>query len=107
MELITIDALPSQKFTVTLGGNNYEIKIYSIDDHMSYDLSANSVQIITGFKMVNDIPLLVYPHQELNGNILLQVSEDQIPDYKKFGLSQFLYYLTEDETTAYRLAAGL
>ena len=107
MELITIDALPSQSFTVTLGGNNYEIKIYSIDGHMSYDLSANSVQIITGFKMVNDIPLLVYPHQELNGNILLQVSEDQIPDYKKFGLSQFLYYLTEDETTAYRLAAGL
>mgnify|MGYP003643998026 FL=1 len=107
MELITIEALPSQSFTVTLGGNNYEIKIYSIDGHMSYDLSINSVQIISGFKMVNDVPLLVYVHQESNGNILLQIAEDEIPDYKKFGLSQFLYYLTETETADYRLAAGL
>ena len=107
MDLITIDAIPSQSFTVTLGGNNYEIKIYSIDGHMSYDLSINSVQIISGFKMVNDVPLLVYVHQEVSGNLLLQISEDEIPDYTKFGLSQFLYYLTEDETTDYRLAANL
>ena len=107
MDLITIDAIPSQSFTVTLGGNNYEIKIYSIDGHMSYDLSINSVQIISGFKMVNDVPLLVYVHQEVSGNLLLQIAEDEIPDYKKFGLSQFLYYLTEAETTDYRLAAGL
>tara|TARA_R110002126_G_scaffold121631_2_gene263194 strand:- start:186 stop:509 length:324 start_codon:yes stop_codon:yes gene_type:complete len=107
MELITIDAIPSQSFTVTLGGNNYELKIYSIDGHMSYDLSINSAQVIAGYKMVNDIPLLAYPHQELSGNILLQIAEDEIPDYKKFGLSQFLYYLTEEEKTAYRLAADL
>ena len=107
MDLITIDAIPSQSFTVTLGGNNYEIKIYSIDGHMSYDLSINSVQIIAGFKMVNDVLLLAYVHQEVSGNILLQIAEDEIPDYTRFGLSQFLYYLTEDETTAYRLAAGL
>jgi hypothetical protein len=107
MRLITIDALPSQSFTITLGGNNYEIKIYSIDGHMSYDLSIDSVKIVSGFKMVNDVPLLAYVHQEVNGNILLQIPEDEIPDYTRFGLSQFLYYLTEDETIAYRLATNL
>lgn len=107
MESINLDAIPSQRFTATLGGNNYEIKIYSIDGNMSYDLSVNSVQIIAGFKMVNDILLLAYPHQEINGNILLQIAEDEIPDYRRFGLSQFLFYLTEEETAAYRLAANL
>jgi hypothetical protein len=107
MQLINIDALSSQGFTITLGGNNYRVKIYSIDGHMSYDLFINSVEIIAGFKMVNDIPLLAYTHQEVNGNILLQIPEDEIPDYTRFGLSQFLYYLTEEETAAYRLATSL
>lgn len=107
MELISIDAIPSQEFTSTLGGNNYKIKIYSIDGHMSYDLSINSVEIIAGFKLVNDVPLLPYLHQEISGNLLLTLPEDEIPDYEKFGLSQFLYYLNETETSAYRLAANL
>ena len=107
MQAISIDAIPSQKFTITLGGNNYEIKIYSIDEHMSYDLSIDNNIIVSGFKMVNDIPLLAYPHQEINGNILLVLPETEIPDYKRFGLSQFLYFLDEAETIAYRLAANL
>lgn len=107
MELITIEAIPSQEFTVPLGGNNYDIKIYSIDGHMSYDLSINAEQIIQGFKLVNDVLLLPYVHQEVNGNLLLLLPEDEIPDYESFGLSQFLYYLTQDETEAYRLAANL
>lgn len=107
MELINIDAIPSQRFTVTLGGNNYDIKIYSIDGHMSYDLSLNAVSVVRGFKMVNDILLLPYTYQEINGNILLSLPEDEIPDYSSFGTSQYLYYLTQDETDEYRLAADL
>lgn len=107
MELINIDPIPSQPFTVPLGGNNYDIKLFSIDGHMAYDLSINDVQVIRGFKMVNDIPLLVYPHQEINGNILLSLPANEIPDYKRFGTSQFLYFLDEDETASYRLAANL
>ena len=74
---------------------------------MSYDLSINAEQIIQGFKLVNDVLLLPYVHQEVNGNLLLLLPEDEIPDYESFGLSQFLYYLTQDETEAYRLAANL
>lgn len=107
MELIKIESIPSQQFTVPLGGNNYDIKIYSIDGHVSYDLSINAEQIVQGFKLVNDILLLPYVHQEVNGNLLLSLPEDEIPAYENFGLSQFLYYLTQDETESYRLAANL
>ena len=107
MELINLDAIPNQEFTVPLGGNNYSVKIYSIDGHMSYDLLIDAVSVIKGFKLVNDIPLLPYTYQEINGNLLLSLSEDEIPDYESFGTSQYLYYLTQDETDAYRLAANL
>lgn len=107
MELITLDAIPSQEFTVSLGDNRYSIKVYSIDGHMSYDLSINAEQVLQGFKLVNDVPLLPYVYQEINGNFLLVLPEDEIPDYENFGLSQFLYYLTQDEIDEYRSAADL
>lgn len=114
MELITLDPVPSQRFNIPLGGNNYDIKIYSIDGHMSYDLDINSqrvsnngVWLVSGFKMVNDIPLLVYRSQEVSGNLLLTLPIEEIPDYTRFGISQFLHFLTEDETAEYREAASL
>lgn len=107
MELINIEAIPSQRFTVPLGGNNYDIKIYSIDGHMSYDLSINAVEVVTGFKLVNDVPLLPYLHQEVSGNLLLSLPENEIPDYNNFGTSQLLYYLDEEETISYRVTANL
>lgn len=107
MITIKIDAIPNQRFTVPLGGNNYDIKIYSIDGHMSYDLYVDGSVVVLGFKMVNDMPLLPYKYQEINGNIILQLPEDEIPDYTKFNSSQFLFYLNEEETEAYRLAMNL
>jgi len=114
MQIVQISAIPSQQFGIQLGGNNYDIKIYSIDGAMAYDLDINSqrldnngVWLISGFKMFNDVPLLVYRSQEVNGNLLLQISEDEIPDYTRFGLSQFLYYLTASESEAYRTVTDL
>ena len=91
MQIVQISAIPSQQFSIQLGGNNYDIKIYSIDGAMAYDLDINAVNIISGFKMLNDVPLLVYTHQEVNGNLLLSLPESETSDYNKFGLSQFLY----------------
>lgn len=107
MQLVQLNTVPSQQFNIPLGGNNYTLKIYSIDGAMAYDLDINAINIISGFEMVNDVPLLVYPHQEVNGNLLLAVPESEIPDYTRFGSSQFLYYLTADEAAAYRAVTDL
>lgn len=107
MELIEFRAIPSQQFSIPLGGNNYDIKLFSIENSMAYDLAINSVPVISGFKMVTDVLLLPYVYQEVSGNILLALPEDEDPDYTKFGLSQILYYLDEEEAAEYRLAANL
>lgn len=107
MDLIQLAAVPSQSFNITLSGNNYALKIYSIDGAMAYDLDVNSVNVISGFTMINDVPLLVYPHQEVNGNLLLSLPESETPDYTRFGASQLLYYLTADEAAEYRAVTGI
>ena len=100
--LITLEATPNQEFVVTLGGYNYRIRIFSIDSAMAYDLSIDDEIIIQGFKFVNEVLMLPYEYQELNGNLLLIVPDDELPDYQNFGSTQFLAYLSADETVTYR-----
>ena len=107
MELVTLKAISSQRFNITLSGNNYDIRIFSTEGSMACDISINGVSIISGFKMINDVPLLVYPSQEVSGNLVLSLPDDETPNYEGFGLSQFLYHLNAAETIVYRKAFEL
>ena len=99
---IKMEAVPSQLFTSTLGGNNYNIKIFSTDGAMAYDLSIDDEIIVQGFQLVNEVLMIPYKHQEVNGNLLLVVPDDETPNYKSFGVTQFLAYLTTEESEVYR-----
>jgi hypothetical protein len=99
---IQLEQIPLQKVVITLGENNYDIRIYSIVQRMAYDLTINGVIVIKGLKFVNEVLMLPYSHQEVNGNILLILPDDELPDYKLFGVSQFLTYLDASETLLYR-----
>lgn len=100
--LISLEAIPNQEFTVTLGDYSYDIRIFSTNGSMAYDLSIDDEIIIQGFKFVNEILMLPYEYQELDGNLLLVVPDDELPDYENFGSTQFLIYLDADETESYR-----
>lgn len=100
--LIKLDAIPKQSFNITLGNYSYDLKLFSNDGSMAYDLYIDGVNVIQGFKFVNEVLMLPYEHQELNGNLLLVVPEDELPDYESFGSTQFLIYLDADETEVYR-----
>lgn len=100
--LISLEAIPNQEFSVTLGGHSYDLRIFSTVDSMAYDLSIDDEIVIQGFKFVNEVLMLPYEYQQLNGNLLLVVPEDELPDYENFGSTQFLIYLDADETEAYR-----
>lgn len=107
MQQITLAPIPSQSFITTVGGNRYGFKFYSIDGHTAYDLDINGVNVISGFKMVNDVPLLPYKYQEVNGNFIMSLPEREIPDYTRFGASQLLFYMDANESAAYRTVTGL
>lgn len=114
-ESIDLQQIPAQQFAITLGGNNYDLRIYMMDYSMAYDLDINDSRntredgswLVSGFKFVHGVPMLPYRHQEINGNLILTVPDEDEADYTMFGITQFLAYLTQEETDNYRLAAGL
>ncbi len=101
-EVITLTAIPSQEFNVTLGDYTYDIRIFSTGDSMAYDLSIDDEVIVQGFKFVNGVLMLPYKYMELDGNLLLIVPDDEVPDYNNFESTQFLVYLDADEAETYR-----
>ena len=103
-QLIQLEQIPNQAFNITLGENNYDLRVYSIDGAMAYDVAINGVTLVQGFRFAVSVLMLPYPYQEINGNLILSVLPDELPDYTRFGDSQFLYYLTAEETAEYRIA---
>jgi len=114
-ESIELQQIPSQRFAITLGGNNYDIRVYMMEYSMAYDLDVNNSRdnrddgswLVTGFKFSHEVPMLPYRHQEINGNLILIIPDNEEADYTAFGITQFLAYLTQEEVDSYRLAVGL
>ena len=99
---ISLESVPNQEFVITLADNDYKIRIFSISGGMSYDLTLNDKVVIQGFAMVNGVMFLPYKYQELSGNLLLVVHDDELPDYRNFGSTQNLIFMDELEADLYR-----
>jgi hypothetical protein len=46
--------------------------------------------------------MLPYAYQEVSGNLLLDVPDDETANYENFEVTQFLYFLDSDEAAQYR-----
>ena len=102
MQLITIQAVPSQEVIVTLEGNRYKIQIKDADGFMTYGVIRNGETLLeNGTRIVNGSPLLPYKYME-SGNFALSVPDSELPNYEQFGLTQFLYYATQEELESIR-----
>ena len=102
MQLITIQAVPSQEVIVTLEGNRYKIQIKDADGFMTYGVIRNGETLLeNGTRIVNGSPLLPYKYMEA-GNFALEVPDSELPNYKQFGVTQFLYYASQEELESVR-----
>lgn len=107
MELIEVSPIPSQSFGFRAGGNDYEISLRFINGDgpgciMVYDLLVNDSPVCRGFRIEVGELLIPYRYQEVNGNLIFDIPVDQKADYREFGSTQNLYYLTAEETEAFR-----
>lgn len=102
MELITLQAIPSQSVIITLDSNRYEIPIKDAGGFMVYGVIRNGLTILeNGNRIVNGSPLLPYKYMEA-GNLALSVPDAELPNYEQFGLTQFLYYASQEELESIR-----
>jgi len=103
---IPLQAVPNQNFTINVGGNLFDITLQSTNGVMSVSMTINGVDTLDGIRCVAYAPLIPSKYQEA-GNFLFITSNNQIPDYTQFNITQSLIYFTPAELTAFRLPPTL
>lgn len=101
-QIVPIQAIPNQQFSITLGGAFYDITITEARGVMAASITRNNAVIIEGIRMVAGSPVIPAQYQE-DGNFLMITNGFELPYYTGFGVQQFLVYFTAAEMEALRL----
>lgn len=109
---IPIINIPNQSFSINLSGNQFDIVIHACRDNpspgteiMAFDITINNVIIITGIRAIAHFPIIPFRYLE-NGNFIFRTMNDEYPDWRQFGINQFLIYFSETEIQAFRARAS-
>jgi hypothetical protein len=102
---IPIINIPNQSLSVNLDNNQYDITIHATQDNldgstgiMAVDLSINNNIIISGVRAVAEFPLIPYHYLvNGNGNFTFITANDSYPDWRQFGITQYLIYASNSE----------
>ncbi len=100
MIVIPLASIPNQSLSVRLDMQQYDLRIHDCGNGvMSIDLTINEVVLLTGTRLVGNYPVIVSEYME-NGNFILQTANFEYPDWRRFGVDQFLIYATQAEIEA-------
>lgn len=105
---IPIDSLPNQSLSITLDNNVYDLVIHSCESNINNitgivacDLTINGTVTVTGLRAIPSFPIIPSQYLE-NGNFIFQTENDAYPDWRQFGITQFLIYASQEELNAIR-----
>lgn len=110
MITIPISNIPNQSLSIALDGNNYTIRLHACSDVlavgvgiMAVDIARNTTAIVTGTRAVHGFPLIPYRYLE-DGNFIITTNNDEYPNWRLFGINQFLVYASMTEIEEIRNA---
>jgi hypothetical protein len=101
---VPLRQIPNQSLTITLSGNIFDISIRACNGIMAVSLACNGVDIIDNVVAAAGSPIIPAPYQE-NGNFMFLTSNNQLPNYERFTISQTLVYFTAAELALFRSPA--
>lgn len=99
METINIETIPNQTISYQENENFYELTFKEINGLMAVDVTINGDIILTGQRIVSDVPLIPYQNLQ-NGNFVITTDNQEYPYYTQFGITQFLNYASQQEIQA-------
>lgn len=100
MQLIPLEAIPNQEFTLNLDGNRWLLKIKAAVNSMGIDVYLNDIPVLLGQRIVAGVPILPYRYLKQFGNFILLTENDDTAEYTKFNISQTLIYASIEELLA-------
>lgn len=102
MQLLPIQALPNQSFSVQLDNNQWAWTIEVANDGIAVTLSLNGNVVISGLNIAGGARIIPSEYEEA-GNFVLVTIDQEVPDYTQFGTGQQLVYLSAAELALIRV----
>lgn len=96
MKIIPLKNIPNQEFSTVQDDNQWNISVRLVAGAIAVSLSCNGVEIVTNARAVAGMRILQSIHQQ-NGNFAIATNNQEIPDYTKFQITQFLIYISPAE----------
>lgn len=96
MRIVPLSPAPNQSFTVTLDGVRWGLRLTAGGGVTIVDATRDGSTLLTGARGLAGEPLIPYAYLQ-TGNFIFLVNGGDLPDYRAFGVSQFLIYLSADE----------
>jgi len=101
MRSLNLSTVPSQSFSVRLDDIRWVLRFKEAAGIMAVDIEKDGETILTGSRVLAGEPLIPFRRLEA-GNFVLLTLNDALPDWRQFGNTQTLVYLTAAETEAIR-----
>ncbi|AWM79275.1 hypothetical protein DKL61_02270 [Gammaproteobacteria bacterium ESL0073] len=101
MNKVELISYPNQQFSIDVDNNRYDLSIKDCDGFMVIDIVCNNQIIVKGQRLLPGIPLIPYLYRE-QGNFLLVTEKEELADWQKFNISQFLYFIANSELAEIR-----
>lgn len=101
MQIISTQALASQSFSCSIGGQTCSIKLYSKKGIMYLDLAMNGTAIAPGCIIRDRVAIIRRSYIGFSGDLMVvdQLGADD-PTYSEMGSRFLLYYLTDAEISS-------
>jgi hypothetical protein len=100
---VPLQAIPNQTLSLNVDNNLYDISIHSCRDNdlpgtgiMAISLSINNTLVVTGQRALPDFPIVPASYLQ-NGNFIIVTMDDEYPDWRQFGNTQSLIYVSQAE----------
>jgi hypothetical protein len=98
MQIIPLQALPSQSLTIVLDGQSVIITIYQKSTGMYMDCVLNTSIIFTTFRVLTGVNVIQQTYYGFSGGLVMIDNQgDEDPDYTGLGSRWQLVYLSETE----------
>lgn len=116
---IPLQTIANQSLNIVLNDNNYVIRLHACEDSIvtgsiidrtaldslgtsitAVDIIENNITIVTGMRAVCGTPLLPYSYLQGDGNFIFVTNNDEYPNWRLFGINQYLIYATYNEIKA-------
>jgi hypothetical protein len=99
---IPLQAVPNQSLSVVVDGLSYVLLLKTAGSVTIVTVVRDNETLISSTRAVFGAPILPYLYLE-NGNFIFTcTTEDTLPIYTSFGVTQFLSFYTADELEALR-----